>query len=816
MILKRSGYLILFALLLSIIFFACKSGYNFKANELLWYTYPAQYWNSQALHLGNGYLGASFFGGTDTEIITLTEKSLWTGGPYRGDLQEIGVNPKSLSSLPKIRSAVTGGNIHKADSLTQTDFLGDDKLFGNFSSIGELLINFNHHHQVQDYRRELDLSQSLGKIHYRCGNVTFFREYFCSYPDRVLALHFTASLPGLVNFSLAMNILQDSAQVEIKENNYYVNGFINENNRPFAVHIRLENSGGQVFARNDSLYVENADSVVVYLTAATNYRLHYPDYIGEDPDVTNKRVMNNALKQSYSQIRVTHIQDYQNLFNRVHLQLKGSRHVEKLSTDSRWLRLKSGQADPGLKALAFNLGRYMLISSSRPGTLPANLQGVWNNFKVAPWAGNYQSNINLQENYMSCGPVDLPECQQAYIDWIRDLSLPGAEIARLCYGTGGWVSHSTGNIWGHAAPRGDIMWGTYPVGAAWHCQHLWEQYAYTLDSLYLQNTAYPLMKGACIFWLQNLVQYQGYLISSPAVSAEHGALLTETGLNPAFHDLKSDQYLYNIPGVYQDIEMIWELFTNTARAANLTGDNAFADSLLRVRAKLPPLKIGQYGQLQEWFADIDNPDCHHRHIAHLYAVYPGTQINPLTTPEFAAAAGKSLDMRGDGRFPQQEQVSGGNWARAHRIWCWTRLLDGNRANKIFTELLTEQGFENLLTFQHIGYHWERPEYYHEGDSLYCHFQLDAVASTPGFIAEMLLQSHLDEIHLLPALPDEFITGSVSGLKARGGYRIDLTWKNNKFQSAVIYCPHNQTPRVRVKDTVVDLSSEKRIKIVQLH
>jgi len=814
-ILKRSCYLILFALLLPIIFISCKSSRNLQTNELLWYTYPAQYWNSQVLHLGNGYLGASFFGGVDTEIIALTEKSMWTGGPYRGNLQEIGVNPKSLSSLPKIREAVVNGNIYKADSLTQHDFLGDDQLFGNFTSIGELAINFNHRQQVHNYRRELDLSQSLGRVTYSIGDVTFYRKYFCSYPDQIFAMKFTASRPGAVSFALTMNVFQDSAAIDIQPPDYYVNGFINENHRPFQVCIHLENNGGEVMVRSDSLCVDHADTVIIYLTAATNYRLHYPDYSGENPAITNRQIMDKVLQQNYEQLEANHIHDYQELYNRVTLHLQGDAQVEKLSTDQRWRRLKNGQSDPGLKALAFNLGRYMIISSSRPGTLPANLQGVWNNFKVAPWAGNYQSNINLQEIYMSCGPVDLPECQQAYIDWIRDLSQPGAEIARRCYGTAGWVSHSTGNIWGHAAPRGDIMWGTYPVGAAWHCQHLWEQYTYTPDSLYLQNTAYPLMKSACIFWLQNLVPYQGYLISSPAVSAEHGAMLTENGLNPAFHDIKSDQYQYNIPGVYQDIEMIWELFTNTATAAKITGDNAFADSLLQIRAKLPPLKIGKYGQLQEWYEDIDNPECHHRHIAHLYAVYPGTQIHPLTTPELAGAAAKSLDMRGDGRFPQQEQVSGGNWARAHRIWCWTRLLDGNRANKIFTELLTEQGFENLLTFQHIGYHWERPEYYHEGDSLYCHFQLDATASTPGFIAEMLLQSHLGEIHLLPALPDEFATGSVSGLKARGGYHLDIKWQNRELQSAVIYCPGNHVPRIRVKDQVLDLSGDKRIKLVQL-
>jgi alpha-L-fucosidase 2 len=324
------------------------------------------------------------------------------------------------------------------------------------------------------------------------------------------------------------------------------------------------------------------------------------------------------------------------------------------------------------------------------------------------------------------------------------------------------------------------------------------------------------MKGASVFWLENLLPFQGYLISAPTVSAEHGALQTPDGYDPAHHDYESDRYCYCFPGVFQDIEMIRELFTETYNAALIAGDTEFADSLLEFRERLLPLMTGKHGQLQEWYYDMDHPDCHHRHVAHMYAIYPGTQIHPTTTPDLARAAAKSLDMRGDGRFPQQEQVSGGNWARAYRIWCWTRLMDGNRANKIFTGMLTEQGFENLLTYQHIGYHWERPDFFNEGDSLYCHFQLDASASVPGFMAEMLLQSHLNEIHLLPALPDEFASGRITGLKARGGYTIDLEWKRGELLKAVIHCPKGAVlPVIRVKTEIIDSYKDKRIKIVRV-
>ncbi len=806
-------------LLTAVTFCACtnQSGNSDDPNAKLWYTTPARYWNSQGLHLGNGYMGATFFGGVQHEIITFTEASMWTGSPAEGDWEKAGVNPKALKSLSAIRKAVTQGETRKADSLVVNDFFGKPTSFGNFTSIGELRIDFpDQTDSAKNYVRELDLENSLGKVTYTSGAIDYSREYFCSYPDRVLALRLTSGNNGHLNFSIGIDILQDSSLIVTTDSTLEVQGYINGNHRPFNVLLQIRQTGGTGSSENGKLIVRNATSAVICLTAATNYKLAYPRYTGEEPATVNRRVMKSAMAQDYKTLRSRHINDYKSLYDRVGLHISGNPEAEKLPVDQRYQLLKAGMPDPGYKVLAFNLGRYMIISSSRPGTLPANLQGVWNNYVNAPWAGNYQSNINLQEIYWSCGPVNLPECQEAYIDWIEDLAIPGREIARRCYGTDGWVSHTTGNIWGHAAPSGGIRYGMYAVGAAWHCQHVWEQFAFTGDTAYLKTRAWPLLRDASTFWLENLVPFNGYLISAPAVSAEHGALLTAQGLNPAFHDVQSDAYRYNLPGVYQDVEMIHELFSNTARAASMVGEQTFADSLIRVSKKLLPLKTGKYGQLQEWYDDIDSPDCHHRHIAHLFAVYPGTMISPSSTPELAEGAKTALNFRGDGRFPEQESVSGGNWARAHRMWCWTRLLDGNRANKIMTELLTEEGFENVLTFQHIGYHWQRPEYYNEGDSLYCHFQLDASASLPGCIAEMLLQSQHDDIRLLPALPDEFSRGEIRGLKARGNYTVDLSWKNGELEKATITCPHGSSvPDVWVKGKPVNLKGNDKIKIVEL-
>jgi alpha-L-fucosidase 2 len=604
--------------------------------------------------------------------------------------------------------------------------------------------------------------------------------------------------------------MQDSSRVEISENAYRVKGYINGNNRPFDLLIHINNKGGKLKQKNKRLILENADEAELYITIETNYKMNYPDYKGKDPEEQNNRIMQQALEYSYDKLKKRHISDYQSLYNRVSINLNGRDDLENLPTNKRYQRINQGKNDRGYKELAFNLGRYLIISSSRPGTLPANLQGVWNAFQVAPWAGNYQSNVNLQEIYWSCGPTNLMECHQPYIDWIENLAIPGGEVAKRVYGTDGWVSHTTGNIWGHAAPIGNHPWGLYPVGATWHCQHVWEQFAFTNDTAFLENRAYPLLKDASIFWLENLIPFKGHLISAPTVSAEHGALMTEKGLNPAFHDMESDRYHYCLQGVYQDVEMIWDLFTNTAEAARILNKEEFADSLLSVREKLLPLQIGKHGQLQEWYKDIDHPDCHHRHISHLYSVCPGNQIHPTTTPKLAKAAKKSLNMRGDGRFLEQELASGGNWARAHRMWCWTRLMDGNRANKILTELLTEQGFENVLTFQHAAYHWGRKDFYTE-DSLYLHFQLDASASLPGCITEMLVQSHMDEIHLLPALPDQFKTGSISGIKARGGYTINMEWKNRELVKAeIIPEKGSPKPKIRLDGKITDPSESSKI------
>ncbi|MFC2125784.1 glycoside hydrolase N-terminal domain-containing protein [Bacteroidota bacterium] len=785
-------------------------------NHRIWYTYPAKYWNSQALHLGNGYFGASFYGGVEEEVFSLTDASMWTGGPANGDWVSAGVNPNAKEAIPLIREAVINGKIHEADSMIARNVFGSSDKYGNFTSIGDLKIGFlNQNAAPINYHRELNLSNSTGKIEYDKNGTSYKREYFCSYPDRVLAVRFSSTREANISVNIfTEGILQDSSFVEIDDNIYTLKGFINGNNRPFVVMINVKNEGGNIGQEGEALTVRGANSVELFLTIATNYKMKYPDYVGEDPDIVCRKILEQIKAQSFDQLKKKHSSDYKELYDRVSLELAGNKEAEILPTNERYKRYKSGESDPGYKELAFNLGRYMIISSSRPNTLPSNLQGVWNVFPWAPWAGNYQSNVNLQEIYWSCGPTDLLECHQSYIDWIDDLAKSGREVAQRVYGTDGWISHTTGNIWGHAAPWGNHPWGMYSMGSAWHCQHVWDHFAFTQDMDYLKIQAYPLLKDASVFWLENVFPYEGYLITAPTVSAEHGALMTDEGLNPAFHDFRSRKYVYSLPGVYQDMEMLWDLFSNTSKAAKLMGEDAFAKKLLATRDQLLPLKIGKYGQLQEWYWDIDDPECHHRHIAHLYAVAPGFQIHPTTTPELAVAAKKALDMRGDGRFMEQESASGGNWARAHRMWSWTRLMDGNRANKIMTEMLTEEGFENVLTFQHAGFSPNPERCEMEGD-LHLHYQLDGSASLPGCITEMLLQSHMGEIHLLPALPDELNTGKISGIKARGGFTIDMEWKDGELAWANITAPEGkEVPDIRLKEDIIDIEEYNKINIIK--
>jgi alpha-L-fucosidase 2 len=813
---KACKFILILAVLVTVAFAGFGQQKQSNPNERLWYASPAKYWNSQGLHLGNGSLGVTFMGGVSSETFMLAESSFWTGRPAGDNWEQAGVNPAALKALPSIRKAIADANYALSDSLVRASFLGRSTVFGTFTSVGRLLVEDQTKGQANRYDRyvrALDLKDATGSVSYWVNNVRYRREYFCSYPDQVFAARYLASRPKAIHKRLKLELYHPIDSAYFNDNEWIVTGHIADNNRPFCIGIKVNTKAGRTDYQDSCLVVTGADALEVYLTIKTNYKLEYPLYQGDSPVPVTKRILSGITPGGYLALKKRHIADYQSLYSKTSLILSGNPAVDWLATDERFKLARTHKITPGYAEMAYNLGKYLLISSSRPGGLPANLQGVWNDFENSPWSGNFQSNINLQMIYWSFGSAGLYDCHLPYIKWIEDLTKPGSQIARRCYGTAGWVSHATGNVWGHAAPEGGMEYGLYPVGAAWHCLHVWEHFRFTADTAYLKRH-YPILKGASRFWLENLQPFENKLISNPSVSAEHGAYLKNNELTATTGGRKDVKSFYSLRSPYQDIQMVKNLFINASQAALLCNDVPFADSLKKQLAGLMPQKVGRYGQLQEWADDLDNPENHHRHIAHLYALYPGEEIDPIATPELAQAAKVALDMRGDRRFYREELVSGGNWSRAHRMWCRIRLQQGDVAYRILGQILTEQGFENLLTFQHINYDWNRPGHYREADSLSCHFQLDASASIPGALAEMIVQSHNERINLLAALPRAMPNGKARGIRLRGGYSIDIEWNENQLKKATVYIHSKKIPTLLLKNKPVNLKTDLRFSIVE--
>ena len=783
-----------------LLFAAYVSAASFSPDQALWYTYPAEDWNTQALHVGNGYMGASFYGGIEKERLDIAEKTFWSGGPNIGKPFNYGIIEGGKENIAQIRKLVLEGRYAEADKLCKKYMMGDHAgTYGYFSAVGSLFFNFKHPGgEVSDYVRSLDLENSLGSVSYKKGGTTFNREYFSSYPDKAMVYHFSSDEKGKISFDIDHTFFYRPDNTTFKNNELVYNGLIFVSGLKYCIRIAVIPQGGTVSFVNQKVSINSADEVTVIYTVDTEYKADTKDFKGVNPEKETKKVIENAVKKGYDGLKQTHIADYRNLYSRAKFSLVGNKEIEKLPTNKRFELLKSGITDDSaLKALYFNLGRYLLISSSRPGTLPSNLQGVWNNNEWAMWAGNYQSNINLQEMYWSCGPTNLPECQEGYLEWVESQVEPGRKVADAYYGTKGWVSHATGNIWNQPAPGADLKWGLYPVGAAWHCRHLWLQYQYTGNLEYLKTRAYPVMKEAAEFWLENLVEKDGQLLSIPSTSAEHG-IQTENGEPVKYSTTNGDQNdnrIFTVPN-FQDIQMVHDLFSNVIKAADLlNADVEFKQKVAAARGKLPALKIGKYGQLQEWLYDYDNARDHHRHIAHLYAVYPGEMISVEKTPELAEAAKVSLNMRDEGFALPMWELTGGNWSAAWRSACWAHLNDGERAIKVFNLMNKENGYENLMNSQ-IGY-----------------MQVDASMATPGIFAEMLLQSDESSIHLLPALPAEWPEGKIEGFLTKGGNTINMAWEYGQLKSVRITVPKGKTiSTLCVKGKSLALS-DSRIQIV---
>ena len=714
---------------------------NTRARRRLWYRQPAAEW-TQALPVGNGRLGAMVFGGTTHERLQLNEDTLWNGGPYDP------VNPKAKAALPKVRELIFAGRWAEAQTLADKEVMATPLKQMAYQTVGDLIIDMAGLPEgVTAYHRELDLDSALALTRFTIGGITFTREVVVSPVDQVIAVRLSADRPGAVSCDVALRSPQPEAATRVDGRDLVLTGR-NAAQEGVAGALRFEArlaavlSGGRIQAHSDRLSVRAANEVTLLLAMATSYRRF--DDTGGDPTAISRRQLASARDKSFARIAAETAQAHRALFGRVSLDL-GHTPAADRPTDER-IATSASSDDPALAALYFDYGRYLLIASSRPGTQPANLQGIWNDSTKPPWESKYTININTEMNYWPAEPVALAECTQPLIDMVRDLAVTGARTAREMYGARGWVAHHNTDLWRATAPIDGAQWGLWPTGGAWLCMHLWHRYDYGRDAPYLKSV-YPLMAGACRFFLDVLHTdpRTGFLVTNPSLSPEnvhpHGASLCA--------------------GPTMDMQIVRDLFACTARAAAiLRTDAGLVDELDAARARLAPNKIGAQGQLQEWQFDWDAeaPEPHHRHVSHLYGLFPSDQINLDDTPELAAAARKSLELRGD-------ESTG--WATAWRANLWARLRDGEHAHRILAFLLgPERTYPNMF-------------------DAHPPFQIDGNFGGTRAIAEMLLQARGDEARLLPALPRAWPSGSVSGLRAPARTRIDLTWHAGELLEATL-------------------------------
>jgi len=781
-------------ILLLLLFFwitACKHGLNVESNLKLWYNQPADAsvpdspdgWKDdpewlKSLPLGNGSLGVMVFGDINHERIQLNEESMWSGSPHDSD------NPEAALHQDKIRQLLFEGKYREATELTNATQIcigpgsgrgnGANVPFGCFQTLGDLWIDWNRTGDYIDYYRELDLKDAVVRIRYTRNDVKYEREIFTSYPDQVMVARFTANKPGQISFSCSLT-RPERFRTFSEDRQLVMTGALNNGKAgdglEYMTRLRAINKNGTVEYSDSAITVKNADEVVLLLSASTDYELEYPGYKGRDYKTVTQINIEEASEKTYDVLLNTHKADYQAYFNRVELNLCNL--PDTITTDERVSRFRETKNDNHLIQLVFQYGRYLLISSSRPGTLPANLQGIWANKIQTPWNGDYHTDVNIQMNYWPAGVTNLSEFKLPMFDLIESLVEPGERTAAIQYNLNGWVVHPITNVWGFTSPGERASWGMHIGAGAWLCTHVWEHYLYTGDKEFLERM-YPVMRGSAEFYLDWLVEHPvtGKLVSGPAVSPENTFIDPDGGrsqitMGPAHDQQVIYRFFKEFLYVAQEIQIEDDVVALVADAKNRLARG---------------IQIGSDGRLMEWPEEFPEAEPGHRHISHLFALHPGSQITMADTPELAAAAKKSLDSR--------IEHGGGHtgWSAAWLIHQYARLYEAEKAEEYVNTILTRSITPNLF-------------------GLHPPFQIDGNFGITSGIAEMLIQSHTGAIHLLPALPKAWPDGEIQGLRARGGYDIDIKWENNELAEARIGSDRQRTARLRYngKEITVDIS-----------